>query len=306
MADVNSVTAIVKDGKIENASNKTESKDKNTQAKGYDKDSFLKILVAQMKYQDPMEPTSNTEYIRFSVIANHVPGDEYRYDKDYFQLEEGDTATEYESEYITSSTIVEQTKDHTLYAIWSPSYTVTFNPNGGTISETTKEVTYNELYGELPTPTKEGYTFMGWKGNNLFDQDATPLNKSTYIKGDGTIASYSEFSIYQIQIKPNTTYTITNSGSSEAPGYAIYDSNGTLLSGENYSRRKNITFTTPETASYIIFSVVTSRDSDRYDREYFKIEEGDTATAWEPFYVTSDTVVVATRDHTLKAIWQAN
>ena len=63
MADVNSVTAIVKDGKIENASNKTESKDKNTQAKGYDKDSFLKILVAQMKYQDPMEPTSNTEYI---------------------------------------------------------------------------------------------------------------------------------------------------------------------------------------------------------------------------------------------------
>ncbi|SFU33557.1 flagellar hook capping FlgD N-terminal domain-containing protein [Butyrivibrio sp. M55] len=63
MADVSSVTAIVKDGKIENASNKTESKEKNTQAKGYDKDSFLKILVAQMKYQDPMEPTSNTEYI---------------------------------------------------------------------------------------------------------------------------------------------------------------------------------------------------------------------------------------------------
>lgn len=63
MADVNSVTAIVKDGKIENASNKTESKEKNKQAKGYDKDSFLKILVAQMKYQDPMEPTSNTEYI---------------------------------------------------------------------------------------------------------------------------------------------------------------------------------------------------------------------------------------------------
>ena len=63
MADVSSVTAVVKDGKIENASNKTESKEKNTQAKGYDKDSFLKILVAQMKYQDPMEPTSNTEYI---------------------------------------------------------------------------------------------------------------------------------------------------------------------------------------------------------------------------------------------------
>ena len=63
MAEVNSVSAVVKDGKIQNAANNKENKEKTNQAKGYDKDSFLKILVAQMKYQDPMEPTSNTEYI---------------------------------------------------------------------------------------------------------------------------------------------------------------------------------------------------------------------------------------------------
>ncbi len=63
MAEVNSVSAVVKDGKIQNAANNKEDKEKTNQAKGYDKDSFLKILVAQMKYQDPMEPTSNTEYI---------------------------------------------------------------------------------------------------------------------------------------------------------------------------------------------------------------------------------------------------
>lgn len=28
-----------------------------------DKDAFLQLLVAQMKYQDPLEPTSNTEYM---------------------------------------------------------------------------------------------------------------------------------------------------------------------------------------------------------------------------------------------------
>jgi len=32
-------------------------------ANSVDKDSFLQLLVAQMQYQDPLEPTSNTEYI---------------------------------------------------------------------------------------------------------------------------------------------------------------------------------------------------------------------------------------------------
>ena len=42
---------------------KTVSDKTSEQASSMDKDSFLQLLVAQMKYQDPMEPTSNTEYI---------------------------------------------------------------------------------------------------------------------------------------------------------------------------------------------------------------------------------------------------
>ncbi len=60
MADVSSVNAIIKNGEVVNG--KAESKNK-TAPNGYDKDAFMQILVAQMKYQDPMEPTSNTEYI---------------------------------------------------------------------------------------------------------------------------------------------------------------------------------------------------------------------------------------------------
>ena len=42
---------------------KSISEKTSEQASSMDKDSFLQLLVAQMKYQDPMEPTSNTEYI---------------------------------------------------------------------------------------------------------------------------------------------------------------------------------------------------------------------------------------------------
>lgn len=41
-------------------------------------------------------------------------------------------------------------------------YTVTFDANGGTVSPTSKTVTYNDWYGQLPTPTYTGHTFTGW------------------------------------------------------------------------------------------------------------------------------------------------
>lgn len=56
-----SVSAIIDDGKITNAQATTSSSKKDNSTLG--KDDFLQLLVAQMKYQDPMEPTSNTEYI---------------------------------------------------------------------------------------------------------------------------------------------------------------------------------------------------------------------------------------------------
>ncbi|MBR1852770.1 MAG: flagellar hook capping protein [Lachnospiraceae bacterium] len=59
------LVAGVENGKIvESASQSSLSKTKEASANnGMDKDAFLQLLVAQMKYQDPMEPTSNTEYI---------------------------------------------------------------------------------------------------------------------------------------------------------------------------------------------------------------------------------------------------
>lgn len=56
--------APVEDGKIvETSSQNSLKKTSKTSKDGMDKDAFLQLLVAQMKYQDPLQPTSNTEYI---------------------------------------------------------------------------------------------------------------------------------------------------------------------------------------------------------------------------------------------------
>lgn len=57
-----SAIAQVKDGQILQSVSSTQSAAKTSNT-SLDKDAFLQLLVAQMKYQDPLEPTSNTEYI---------------------------------------------------------------------------------------------------------------------------------------------------------------------------------------------------------------------------------------------------
>ncbi len=55
------------------------------------------------------------------------------------------------------------TGDVTLYAVWKANtYSVTFDANGGEVTTSDKKVTYDSVYGDLPVPTRVGYTFNGW------------------------------------------------------------------------------------------------------------------------------------------------
>lgn len=62
-------TAIVQDGKILDTSASAtttstgSSKAASSSTSGLGKEAFLQLLVAQMRYQDPLQPTDNTEYI---------------------------------------------------------------------------------------------------------------------------------------------------------------------------------------------------------------------------------------------------
>lgn len=53
--------------------------------------------------------------------------------------------------------------DLTYTAQWSPnSITITWNANGGSVSPESSNYTYNGDPVELPEPTRDGYTFLGW------------------------------------------------------------------------------------------------------------------------------------------------
>ena len=71
-------------------------------------------------------------------------------------------------------------------------YTVTFDSDGGNVNPTSKIVRYGDNYGNLPTPVKSGYTFLGWsylnKDYTFLGQDYLPNNyqQVDYIESSGT------------------------------------------------------------------------------------------------------------------------
>lgn len=218
-------------------------------------------------------------------------------------------------------------------------YVVTFDPDGGTLSETTKEISYHESYGNLPTPTKEGYTFLGWHGKNIIDKSQSTIDG---IKNNIPFEAWARTSFDNNwvinNLKPNTQYSISydvegisipendskfsgNLGlllysQASLAGIYLMDGSGHYISvGEKYHYEK--TFTTPASVNLPESKYVLYTYSNRYLKNNvgvfsriklynLQIEEGDTATEYEPYYVTSSTPVVQDKNHTLKAIWQAN
>ena len=80
----------------------------------------------------------------------------------------------------------------TLYEHKRTSLKVTFDANGGTCSEKTKEYAYLNTYGvsALPIPHKDGYTFLGWYTQA---EGGNKVENKTIIKSEQNITLYAHW-----------------------------------------------------------------------------------------------------------------
>ncbi len=69
----------------------------------------------------------------------------------------------------------------TLYAKWTAktNCVLTFNANGGKVSPSSRNQTYNAVLGTLPIPTKPGYMFTGWYTSTSGGSEVTSSTKMT-------------------------------------------------------------------------------------------------------------------------------
>lgn len=151
-------------------------------------------------------------------------------------------------------------------SVKTPTVRVTFNPMGGTVSPTYKDVTPGDTYGTLPTPTpavSSGLSFLGWFTSPT---GGTRITSSSYVSAYATDhplyaqwgwppASYTTISagssytanitpagkVLYYRFTPSSTgiYNFTSTGSLDSYAYLL-DANGNQLTynddgGSNYN-----------------------------------------------------------------------
>jgi len=99
-------------------------------------------------------------------------------------------------------------------------YTVTFDANGGSVSTTSRTVTYKSTYGTLPTPTRDGYTFAGWKLNSTAVTSSTTVTTA----GNHTLVAQWTANSYTLKL-------MDLNGSDSSEDTYDYDSSVTIFAG---------------------------------------------------------------------------
>ena len=126
---------------------------------------------------------------------------------------------------ITEDTVVKTNENQTVYAHWSAKQPViTFDANGGSVSITSKIVTYGQTYGTLPTPSRPGYVFQGWYTSKTGGSNIAANNVVSISSDDILYAQWLGYSY--------TVYFDANGGSVSTSSKSVTNgsSYGTLTS----------------------------------------------------------------------------
>lgn len=239
---------------------------------------------------------------------------------------------------ITSDSIVAQSSAHNLYAQWTPNqYTISLDSKGGSASSSSKSVTFDSTYGDLPTPSRTGYTFDGW-----FNSNGTQIKSSARVDtpSDQTLTAHWTANTYTVSLNANGGSVSSSSKSvtfdssygdlptpkyegyifggwaTDANGGSVVDSSTTVTTASDHTL-----FALWSAGNFkVTFDANGGSASSDFIGATFKQSYGELPTASRTGYtfngwftdpkggvqITSSSTVTTTIDHTLYAHWTAN
>ena len=173
-------------------------------------DAVITVTTVDGNYSDTCD-VNVSEFITYTIT--YKDGDKI-YTEDY---EAGDSVTwksditkkgytlvgwKYnDKEYKLSDEFTMINENITVTSIWNINkYTITYEVNGGSINNKTKEVIYDSKYGTLDVPGKKGYTFKGWYKENGF---ISMVDENTIVSEDKDHTLYAKWEINSYKLTIN-------------------------------------------------------------------------------------------------------
>lgn len=160
----------------------------------------------------------------------------------------------------------------------------TISDSYGTSEEKGYSQKYQNEHNVIVSSTQPTTSERVWfkKSKNLF---SSSLELGTFSNEGVKSASTTNYrNATPIQVQPNTTYTFSINGVSQKYALYYYNNTNTFINSEGLTTG---TFTTPANCYYINFRCFNADFTSDYANLKLQIEEGSTATAYEPYIVPS-------------------
>ena len=210
--------------------------------------------------------------------------------------------------------------------------TITFDPEGGSVSTTSKEVMIGKPYGELPTPTRDGYVFKGWRGKNMlklagrsernpggsfYNTSKRNFTGNGIYKGITSNNYYLETNVvgyeiddlnnvikvtskgsgygvgFDLKVTPNTQYTVSSTSPCNIR-LGQYQEDGTFITWNSATASQFKLNETFTTSNDTYWLLFTAATAAANSIEYtnVQIEKGEVATSYEPYQEFSSDTIV--------------
>ena len=232
----------------------------------------------------------NDRYVNFTISAGgYIRFANYNPTRSGYRLLGWDTSPNATTVRYSTTAILGPLygNSYTFYAVWGQNPFITLNANGGSFSTVSGATQYSRFYIDYGgyvyfsnyTPTRDGYTLLGWSANQTATSPTYGVNGSV---GPLYGSSYTFYAVWQ-----KSTVTITLNGT----GGFWYDP----TTGNYYTI--SVTRTVGDTFSFSTFATV-QRD------KYTLLGWSANPNATTATYGVNGSVQVGATDATYYAVWQ--
>lgn len=113
------------------------------------------------------------------------------------------------------------------------SCTITFNSNGGKVSEKTRNISVGDVFGELPTAKRSGYNFNGWYTGL---KNGSKVNAQTKVNKKGKMTLYAHWSKYpNVKTATISVKNCTYNGKQQEPSVTVKIGNKVLKENRDFT-----------------------------------------------------------------------